>query len=374
MSNKLTAVVTANITQFKGAMGSIGGTAGAAASAVVVAFAAAAGAVTATAVASLAAAKSYETLQLRVQLLAGDMKKGAAEFKIIKKLAEESAFDTEELISAYLRLRTTMGADLALEDIEDIAYIAKVSGTNVEELSRRLSEVFIKIKSGATGGELAETIRSMAMVFGEATPDIVKFVKSGADADAIINKMRETVKRLGPEAKKAFANSAEGLEATLKGAVQGKLASIGEGGGGMEAYKEILKELIKLSGEYDTELAMLSAAIGDLLQSILELVKTDEFKEFLRDGITGLVLLTDGFKNLIDWVKATIKITKALFDNSQWGMIINAVNPGKSSYSAEEVQKAAKQSRAEEKQKKAQTEYLARTANTLDPSNEASKQ
>jgi hypothetical protein len=291
MSNELKAVVTADIRQFVRGMDRVGMTANAAKTASVAAFAAIVASIVAVEKSTIGAAASYETLRIRLQLLNGDMKKGAAEFEKIKKFAEESAFATDEVIDAYIRLRSVAGQSFAQEQIENIAFAAKVAGVSLSTMATRLGQVVLRMKTGQTGALLGRTLMTLGPAFSDQTEELVRMARSGVDAEIILNKMREALNRVGDEGKDLFGGSAEGMKKQLGGLLTGGLSEIG--GKPLVEYKKILRELLDMIGEMrgTEEFKELSDALALFLNQMGEIMKSDQFKKFINDMIIAFTTL-----------------------------------------------------------------------------------
>lgn len=313
-NNELKAVVTADIKQFTNAMSAVGLSASSAATAAIAAFAAIIASVVALEKVTLGAAKSYETLETRLKLLAGDLGKGAEEFKKIKKFAEESAFSTEEVIGAYIKLRAVAGVGFATKHIEDVAFASAVAGENMETMASRVGELVLRIKSGLSGGLLAKSLRTFGTAFGEeATLDLVKMAQAGEDSQVILAKVAEALGRLGESGKVEFGKTAEGLEKRLGGVITGGLAELG-GAENLETYKLILKEIIDLFSDLaSTDVGKnLKESLGEFLATVLELIKSDGFKQFLIDAISFIKLLVDAVTILVKGLHAILYLTGKL--------------------------------------------------------------
>lgn len=245
--------------------------------------------------ASLDASKGYESQRIRLQLLAGDMRKGAKEFERIRKFAEESPFDTDQITDAYIKLRALTGMEYASEQIENVAYAAAVADKNISTMADRVAQLVLRLKTGLTGGLLAKSLRTFGDTFGaEATQELVEMAQRGENSELIIERLTEALQRYGKEAKTTFGNSAKGLEGINKGLKKAALAQLGEQS--LEAYKDILKELnVILKDVTKTDdFKALGEALKMMNEQMSEIVRSKEFKQFLMDimTITRAIVMT----------------------------------------------------------------------------------
>lgn len=311
------------------------------------------------------AAKSYETLRLRLQLLSGDMRKGAKEFDYLREFAENSSFATDKVIDGYIRLRAVAGQGFAAKNIENIAFASRVAGESIETMSKRVGDLVLRLKTGLTGGLLARSLRTFGTAFGEeATIEMVKMAQAGEDASLILAKVEKALARIGVVAKKEFAGTAEGLEMQLGGAVKGFYAELGKGG--LEEYKETLAELNKiLISIRDTEAFKEMAQSSKLLnESISELVKSDDFKTFLEDALRLASVLTNALGAIVEalrWINRIPKVEDII--SSVGGSVLNSFGIGNVSSEVSRTNAGSNQ----EKILKDIAETNRVSANALDP-------
>jgi len=353
MANKLKAVVSADIKQFMSSMNSVGLAASSASLAAVGAFAAVASGILAMTKETVDASKSFETLKIRLQLLAGDMKAGAEEFEFIRERAKRSSFETDKLIDAYVRLRATAGKEFALKNLDNISYAANVANVSLSTMASRVGELAIRIETGLSGALLKKSLRTFATALGrEGVLSLTKLVDAGASSAKILDKLQESLNRFGEAGREAFEESAEGLEDRLGGLVKDIFAKGGEGGGGaLDSYKEILKAIINTLQELESSGALdeLKNAISRVAEQIAEMTKDESFMSFLLSTIELVTAATNAFAIFLKTLREVISVYNGAVNSvatlSNWIEGRGAATPTGKSVTAQREREAAEAAR-----------------------------
>lgn len=337
MSNKLKAVVSADIKQFTSAMDKVGLTAGAASSVAVTAIASIAAALVGVTAASINAGKAFETQRVRLQLLVGDMAKGAQEFEIVRKMAAGMAFDTETVIDAYIKLRAATGKKFALDTIEALGNASFVAGENMTTLADRFGDLVIKARTGGQG--MKETVKSLKAVFGEeGIKGILEAIDEGVAGEDLVALMSKALGRFGKKAAAEIAKTAKGKEDILGGLFKELLAGAADEGA-LENYKRILDSLIVFIGKLADSQAFkdFAKALGDLTGQIADLVADEAMQDYF---LSALAIITGMVQALNEMIKL-IKKVQELNPFSMSGLNLGPAFAGKKKPVKDDVETAA---------------------------------
>ena len=314
VNRRIEAVVTADIRQFQRSMNLVGVSANNAAAAAIGAFTAVIGTVTAMSKATLDAASSFETLRTRLQLLNGDMRRGAEEFDMIRERAKFSIFETDKLIESYIRLKALAGDRFATENLENIGFAARVAGENMETMARRVGELVIRLESGLTPGLAKRSLRTFATAFGRpAVKELIALVDAGASAEEIILRLEQALSRFGKTAEEAIAKTVAGQQAKLGGIFTDLLASAGEGEA-LQNYRKTLESLseslLKLQGSESFN--KLAGSITDLSKALLDLVSHEGFDKFISDMVDNLRLAVEFVTALVRSLEMMLTLRESI--------------------------------------------------------------
>jgi len=364
MSNDLRAVVTADIRQFVSSMNAVGLSANAAASASVTAFLAITAAVVGLDKAGINAAKSYEELSLALKFATGNARLANEEFATLVKFADETPFDTSDLIKYAVQLRNvTDNAFGTAEQIKNMAgalAAAQTLGRKTELVNSigRIISAF-QVGSGAIG-RYTRTLRNSTKFSSEAAKQLKFLAKNGGTAEQAIEMLNKEFSKTKGNVKE-LARSTKGLESTLRSVSELTLAQLGSGG--QSEYNELLQVTIdKLRELRDTDaFSELGNSLGRFNQILADTADSSSL-----EGILVIVRsITDAITVLIGAVQLLNEATPSLNFGSIKGFI-NNFRPNDKAFDTT-TEKVASEGLEVLRELKVISSYDARVANTMDP-------
>jgi len=287
---KLVAKVTADISNFKKNMGSIGGIAKSATTLVIGAMVAASAAVAKFGKVSLDAASDFETLESKIKVALGDSEQGAAVFAKIREEASRLPIDTKPAIDSFNTLLNLAGKDIALEQWKNFAALAQLMDVSAKEAGAAIGQLYMKLQRGETSG-IAQTLGSqeVAKIFGNETAALIKLADAGATAEQMITAMNAALDKRGSHALDELSKTRKGKEGVLRGLITEKSAQAG--GEALTQYKKILDKIIDVIGKLDMSKA--SESFGQFGEMINSWVSGGQFESLVNLLLKAIPLITD---------------------------------------------------------------------------------
>jgi hypothetical protein len=318
------------------------------------------------------AAKKYETLGLAFRFAAKEGENVAKEFSDLVEFADRTPFETDKLVRYSIQLRNvTSGLFGTTEQIKEMSgALAKAQMLGKDEaFINSLGRIITAFQTGS--GQIkryTQTLLNSGAITVDTAKQIKELSKSGGTAQQVIKVLGQEFRR-SKLAAFQFAQTAEGLESTLRSRREVSLAGLGNRDA-LENYKLILKELNSLmSAMRDTEaFKNLGQAIGDLNAEMFDLIKSDEFKQSILDTmvlirhLTNLITNLVGAYNTLKNVPTPLDIHNpaAIFGKVKNFLGIGNVNEDLATFKASMADQEAKALKELVKSNN-------RTANTLDP-------
>jgi len=326
---KLTARVTANISDFTKAMAKTQLSAKNAAKGVGLAFAGIAAGVAGIGIQALKTAKKFEDLKKRLQGVLGK-EEGAKIFKKIQDEAQKSVLETDELGEAYIRMTALMGGKIDFKLAEAIGFAAKQLDQPISLVTERMARLFNVLKAG---DKIDKDLRlSLAGVFPPA------FLKKMQTAEQGTIKLEEAMSELykkSEELKEIFSTGISASLAQLQGAWTGFLLSLMGFDSDADTPMGKLADMIDKATESINKMAK-SKAVKEITEQIKEMV--DEFSkidsdEFAQDMVDALQAITGIGQFLIKVGGIFVKIFQTAKEFSEWltetkgGQLLLGFNP-----------------------------------------------
>lgn len=252
---------------------------------------------------SIEAAKTYETLALAFKLTHENTKIANREFAKLIDFADRTPFRTEDLVKYSIQLRNvTSGLYGTTEQIEGMAgALAKAQMLGKDQtFINSLGRIISAFQTGSGRIKLyTQTLLNTGAISKDTAIRIKELSVQGASA-------QEVIKVLGVEFRKSnlaayqFSQTLQGIQSTVDSRKQLTLASVA-GEEGLNNYKLIMKEISELLVDIrDTDaFKELGESFSRLNAEIFQMIKSDEFKQFLLDVMVITRRIVDAISAIV---------------------------------------------------------------------------
>lgn len=296
MSNKLVAVVTADIKQFNKKMDDVGKSAQSAARIAKMAFAGIATGIVAFGGAAIKTAADFDLLRTRMMALFGAAR-GAKIFDELAKKAKESSANTDDLAKAFITLSAGLGRAPDFELAEAVTFMAATAGKDVTDTARAVGKMVRELDNT---GRVSQEVKDM--LSDALGPNAKKLFE---DLDAGIMDSTDALKQLikiGKEQKNVYDSSLYGAIQKMKGIWQSFMSEAGEQS--LEPIRNLIETFSKKLNQIQE-----SGVIGKIAEGFAEIIENLDL---------DAIFVT--FQAALGFLKAMMPIMKFLAKN--WDTIV----------------------------------------------------
>jgi hypothetical protein len=314
MAEELKAKVTADTSGFTSAMSSLGVSSANAAAIAVAAFAGATAALVALEKAALKTAIADQKLEKELQFLLRSTKEGTKVFKEMEEAAGNSALETDDLTKSFKLLLAMTGEKPDMKFVEAIGFAAKGAGKDVAMTTERIAKLMDKMSR-------AENIDKdlLQSLMGILPKEFIDKLREGQTSIAALKMELLAAGKVGEETiGKGFATALSKFNFGLKKIKQ----QIGAGEN-LTAFTQLTEDLGTVMSDLASEGVFedLGQDLADLLKVLGEVAKSEEFKEFIKDGVQLVGLFTRALTSLVEVVKFLLPLLRKMFEYSGLGLI-----------------------------------------------------
>jgi len=223
--------------------------------------------------ASVGAASSYETLQLRLEAVSGSAEFAEKRFKEIRKFAASTPLELEDLVKAEVLLKAVGAA--SQENLQQVAEVASVMGRSVEDVALAVGNLESETLK-RFGIQLKKTGKDFEFNFRDKAGKALKVMAHGAE------EAREALTDI-------FGQKFGGSLVKASNTIAGKWST----------FKDSVKEAFATIGEQ--LLPTMSRVLTQAIAALTSLIGSGRLELFGKK-------IADGANNLIDWAASLVPI------------------------------------------------------------------
>lgn len=264
----LSAKVTADVSQFSGAMARMGAAAGSAATIAIGAIGAISAVVLELGRNALTAAADMETLTVRMKQFTGSLAAAKREMKELIEFSARTPFEPDEVVRASITLRALTDDALgSAESLKMLGDSAAKGGVSLDQAAKWVGRLYGLLERGRPIAEVSNEMAKYKIISGEVADELQRMVKGGASISETWPMVVASMKT-AEGAMEDLSKTAKGLWSTIMGLKTLLLNALGKDA--LEYLKDIFEKIIVSMDELmkSPEVEELAASFGMLVKEL----------------------------------------------------------------------------------------------------------